>query len=228
MEYAGSTQNAAAKTSRWMQVGFSLCLVIAAVVATRRLIILSGPIPQGTTPAAKLDAFFASHTGLMVAHLVPALLFVLLVPAFYSRRFRGDAWIAGALYAVGAVIGLTAYVMTFHLVGGLVEAAAIVTFNSLFLYSLLRSFRWMWHRDRSLQQTWMTAAIGILLGIATMRPIMGAFFATSKLSHLQPDRFFGPAFWIGFCVNTLVVEVWLRRRQQSLFSLRHSQEASTV
>ena len=59
----------------------------------------------------------------------------------------------------------------------------------------------------------MTRAIGILLGIATTRPVMGVFFATSRITHLQPNRFFGIAFWIGFSVNTLLVESWLRSRR---------------
>jgi hypothetical protein len=58
----------------------------------------------------------------------------------------------------------------------------------------------------------MTRAIGILLGIATTRPIMGIFFATSPLTHLAPSQFFGIAFWIGFSINTVAVESWLRSR----------------
>ncbi|MGA8311144.1 MAG: hypothetical protein WB755_14015 [Terriglobales bacterium] len=58
----------------------------------------------------------------------------------------------------------------------------------------------------------MIRAIVILLGIATTRPVMGIFFATSRLTHLQPSQFFGIAFWIGFSINTLLVEVWLRSR----------------
>jgi hypothetical protein len=66
----------------------------------------------------------------------------------------------------------------------------------------------------------MTRAIGILLGIATTRPVMGVFFATSALTHLQPKQFFGIAFWIGFSINTLVVELWLRRRERSFHAER--------
>src|ERR1035441_11074087 len=40
-------------------------------------------------------------------------------------------------------------------------------------------------------------------GIATTRPVMGIFFATSRLTHLMPHEFFGIAFWIGF-TTTLV------------------------
>jgi hypothetical protein len=41
---------------------------------------------------------------------------------------------------------------------------------------------------------------------------MGVFFATSPLTHLEPGQFFGIAFWIGFSINTVVVELWLRSR----------------
>ncbi|HYK50356.1 MAG TPA: DUF2306 domain-containing protein, partial [Terriglobales bacterium] len=58
-----------------------------------------------------------------------------------------------------------------------------------------------------------TRAIAILLGIATTRPVMGVFFATSSVTHLSPPQFFGIAFWIGFSINTLIVELWLRSRE---------------
>jgi hypothetical protein len=56
----------------------------------------------------------------------------------------------------------------------------------------------------------MLRAIGILLGIATTRPVMGVFFATSRLTHLESSQFFGWAFWIGFSINAVVVEWYLR------------------
>jgi hypothetical protein len=40
---------------------------------------------------------------------------------------------------------------------------------------------------------------------------MGIFFATSALTHLTPQQFFGIAFWIGFSLNTLAIELWLRK-----------------
>jgi hypothetical protein len=39
---------------------------------------------------------------------------------------------------------------------------------------------------------------------------MAFFFATSPLTHLTPNQFFGIAFWIGFSINAVVVEIWLR------------------
>ena len=69
---------------------------------------------------------------------------------------------------------------------------------------------------------WLTRAVGILLGIATTRPVMGVFFATSRFTHLKPNQFFGIAFWIGFSLNTIILEMWLRavdRRNGDRFAL---------
>src|SRR5947207_15098313 len=67
--------------------------------------------------------------------------------------------------------------------------------------------------EHLLKRRWMTRAVGILLGIATTRPVMGIFFATSRITHLSPKQFFGIAFWIGFSINTVIVELWLRSQQ---------------
>src|SRR5260370_41715783 len=40
----------------------------------------------------------------------------------------------------------------------------------------------------------------------------GIFFATSRWTHLEPRQFFGIAFWIGFSINKIAVELWLRAR----------------
>ena len=42
--------------------------------------------------------------------------------------------------------------------------------------------------------------------IATIRPIVGIFFATRRLS---PHEFFGIAFWIGFTLHLILAEVWI-------------------
>ena len=42
------------------------------------------------------------------------------------------------------------------------------------------------------------------------RPVMAIFFATSRLTHLRPDEFFGIAMWLGFSFNLLVFELWIR------------------
>ena len=196
---------------RWLRVGFWACIVIAIAVVLRRTIALAHP-PQSAPPQlAELDAAFASHAGLTLAHILPALAFVVLTPFIYFRRFAGAVWPKRLLFPLGLVVGLTAYAMSKYSVGGWVERSAVLLFNSLFLFSLFRA--WNQRREPVLSLRWMTRAIAVLLGIATTRPVMGIFFATSRATHLSPQQFFGIAFWIGFSINTLVVELWLRSQE---------------
>jgi len=172
-----------------------------------------------------LDATFASHAGLTLAHIIPAMMFVLLAPFVFLRRFAGAAWPRRLIYPLGAIVGLTAYAMSRYSIGGWVERSAVLLFNSLFLFSLLRAFRWRRHGDSLLERQWLTRAIGILLGIATTRPVMGIFFATSRLTHWTPSQFFGIAFWIGFSLNAVAVELWLRSKGYRLSANARSSAA---
>jgi hypothetical protein len=203
-----------------LRVGFWICIAIAVAVVLRRLVALAHPSTSGPPQLAGLDASFESHAMLTVAHIVPALIFVLLVPLYFSRRFASAVWLERLLFLLGAIVGITAYAMSADAVGGWLERSAVLFFNTLFLYSLARAYRNAQNNQPALQRRWMTRAIGILLGIATTRPVMGVFFATSALTHLQPKQFFGMAFWIGFSINTLVVELWLRRRESPFHAER--------
>jgi hypothetical protein len=198
----------------WLKVGFWICVVIAVAVVLRRVVALEHPA-QGASPTAGLDAVFASHAGLTLAHILPAVAFVLLTPFVVSRRLWA-AWAERLFYPLGVVVGLTAYAMSVYSVGGWVERSAVLFFNSLFLFSLARAYGFMPRGEAAEKMRWTLRAVGILLGIATTRPVMGVFFATSRLTHLQPSQFFGIAFWIGFSINTIVIEFWLRSRGDRL------------
>jgi hypothetical protein len=211
------THNADAMTTdsqgspRWLRIGFWACIVISVAVVFRRIVALAHP-PQSAPPElAGLDAMFASHAALTLAHILPALAFVVCVPFVYLRRFAGAGWPERLLFPLGMVVGITAYAMSIYSVGGWVERSAVLFFNSLFLFSLARGWQLRQGEPR-LTLLWTTRAIAILLGIATTRPVMGIFFATSRLTHLTPKEFFGIAFWIGFSINTVAVELWLRSR----------------
>jgi hypothetical protein len=193
---------------RWLRIGFWACIVISVAVVLRRTAALAHP-PQSAPPQlAELDAAFASHAALTLAHILPALAFVLLTPFVYVRQFGGAAWPKRFLYPLGSVVGVTAYAMSKYSIGGWTERSAVLLFNSLFLFSLFQA--WRLRREPVLTLRWMTRAIAVLLGIATTRPVMGIFFATSRFTHLSPTQFFGIAFWIGFSINTLIVELLLR------------------
>jgi hypothetical protein len=77
-----------AQTSwRWLRIGFWACIVISVAVVLRRTVALAHP-PQSAPPQlAALDAAFASHATLTLAHIIPALAFVVVAPFVYLRRF---------------------------------------------------------------------------------------------------------------------------------------------
>ena len=58
----------------------------------------------------------------------------------------------------------------------------------------------------------MLPAFAVGIAVAAIRPIVGIFFTTARLTHLTPHDFFGIAFWLGFTVTILATEVWLRRK----------------
>jgi hypothetical protein len=62
----------------------------------------------------------------------------------------------------------------------------------------------------------MIRAFAIGLAVATIRPIIGVFFATSGLSGLMPSQFFGVAFWVGFVAHAVAAEVWIRHTRRAL------------
>jgi hypothetical protein len=56
----------------------------------------------------------------------------------------------------------------------------------------------------------MIRAFSIGLAVATVRPIIAVFFATSPFPGLTPYDFFGPGFWIGFSLHFITAKVWIQ------------------
>jgi Predicted membrane protein (DUF2306) len=190
-----------------------LLCIIALAAAIRRIVVLITP-PTAIPAMASLDAHFATHSTLTLIHIVPATIFVLLLPAWFSRRLTSNSLIhrriTYGLFLTGAITAVTALMLAKDPVGGINESAASLLFDSLFLFSLARA-AWLFHRGNvPLHRNWMMRAIAVLLGIATTRPVMGVFFATQRLTHLQPEQFFGTAFWIGFTTTYIAGEAYLR------------------
>jgi branched-subunit amino acid transport protein AzlD len=211
------------KAPLWLRIGFWISIVIAVAVVIRRVVALAIPTRNGPPQMSGLDDAFASHTALTLAHILPALLFVLIVPFIVLRPRNHPGWIDRFFYPLGAVVGLTAYAMSSYSIGGWTERSAVLLFDSLFLYSLARAFICRPQSNATLERRWKLRAIAILLGIATTRPVMGVFFATARLTHLLPQQFFGIAFWIGFSINVLIFELWIRSVDRRRVRALHSQ-----
>jgi hypothetical protein len=201
--------------SRLVWTVLLLLCFIAMAAALRRIVVLVLPPAVPRVPSmAALDNTFAARRALTLTHLIPALLFVTLLPAWFSRRIGGRVQlhrrITQALLILGVIIGVTAFALSLHPVGGLNEASAAILYDCLFLFCLARAWL-LWHRgDLPLHREWLTRGIAVLLGIATTRPVMGVFFATQSITHLSLHQFFGIAFWIGFTTTYIAGEAWLR------------------
>ncbi len=205
----------------WLLSGFWVCVVISIAIVVRRLSELIRPSHGRPPQMAAIDATFSSHPLLTAMHIVPAAIFVLLAAAVLLRRTSSE-WLERLFFPFGAITGVTAYAMSQYAIGGWIERCAVLVFNTWFLICLGRAYWFRLQGEPARKRAWITRAVGILLGIATTRPVMGLFFATSALTHLGPRQFFGIAFWIGFSINAVIVELWLRVNGRGVGSRRRS------
>jgi len=61
-----------------------------------------------------------------------------------------------------------------------------------------------------LYREWMIRVLAIGLAVSTTRPVVALFFATSRLTGLTVQQYFGVAFWIAFTLHVTVAEIWIR------------------
>lgn len=196
-----------------------LLVTIGLLAVTRRTyVLLNAPhAPARFAAAAAMDAGFANQHALTLLHILPAGLFMILMPLQFVGRIR-ERWIvwhrwAGRLLIIlGLIVGPSALVLSYTTpVGGANETAATTLFAVLFLIFLGLGFWNIRHRRIARHREWMIRAFGVALGVATTRPIVGAFFASGRLT---PHEFFGTAFWLGFTLTLLGAEVWIHHTQE--------------
>jgi len=195
---------------------FLLLCAIGIAAAIRRTVALASMPVDGPSPFANLDEHFAGKAGMTLLHIVPSLLFLLLLPLQFvstiRRRFpRFHRWIGRTLMMVGALVGVSALWLSADPTGGAVEATATILFGCLFLFFLVRAWWHIRNRRVELHREWAIRMAGLALGVATTLPIIAVFFATSRLTGLTPRQFFGPAMWIGFTVTYLAAEIWITK-----------------
>ena len=163
-----------------------LLVLIGIVIVIRRTLHIFAPSPA--TPnfpeAAALDAGFTSHPLLTMVHIIPGLLFVVLGPLQFVRRLRNrrprlHRWTGRVVIVSGLIVGSTALVMSPQMaIGGANETAATMFFALIFLFALTKGFLSIRGGKVALHREWMIRAFAIGLAVTTIRPIVGAFFAT--------------------------------------------------
>jgi uncharacterized membrane protein len=213
----------------WAAVIFLAFIGLA--VATRRMIVLFKPaaLSSPRNPAADLDVHFATERVLVLTHILPAMLFMVLGPLQFVRGLRSrypqvHRWSGRIFLGASTVVGISGLKLAFgKTIGGLDEKAAIMLFGTCFLISLAKA---LWHamrREFAQHREWMIRGYAIGLAVATIRPLMGTFFAAALMSGHKPEpaEFFGTAFWVGFTLQTMAAEVWINyTRPRQLIEFR--------
>ena len=210
----------AAKASRADVAGrFWIALLIlcaiGAAAASRRIFALASPPAAAARDFGRLDTHFAARASIILLHIVPSLLFVLLLPLQFITQLRehhpqAHRWTGRLILFLGIVLGASALQLSIQPVGGLLEGSATILFGSFFLFSLSKAWWHIRNRRVDLHREWVTRMTAIALGVATTRPIMAVFFATSRLTGLTPQQFFGPAMWLGFLSTYAAGEIWIQ------------------
>ena len=214
------------KRSRVVWIAVIFLAVAGLAVAARRTVALLRPgtlSPRTNSasamaaPAAAMDALFASQRALTLAHVIPAMLFMILGPLQFVRRIRErqpaiHRWSGRIFLTASAVVGISGlWMASGKTIGGMDEKAAIVLFGSFFLVALAKA---LWHamrREFARHREWMIRGYATGLAVATIRLIMAMFFASAVLrGHTpEPREFFGMAFWIGFTAQAVAAEMWI-------------------
>jgi uncharacterized membrane protein len=209
----------------WSAVIF-LAFIGVAVVVRRALVLLDPARFAGNfAPARALDDIFALHRPITLAHIIPGFLFMVLGPLQFVKSIRArylnvHRWSGRLFVASSLVIGFTAIWMSLAVpaIGGLNQAVATLLFAILFLFSLVKAVLHIRRREIPQHREWMLRAYAIGLAVATIRPIIGFFFATSRITHLTPHDFFGTAFWLGFTIQLIAAESWIQYTRSRLAS----------
>jgi uncharacterized membrane protein len=208
-----------------------LSLIGTAVVVRRTLnlvpILVNGyhaPAPTTNSTIAqfrKMDDIFARYPVLTLIHILPALLFIAIGPFQFNKNIRNKypKWhrrMGRVFLLCGVIIGITGFVMSIVMpaIGGVNQAASTVMFSLFFLYALYKAFGHIRKGNSILHREWMTRAYAIGLAVATIRPIIGVFFATSRFTGLTPHEFFGTGFWIGFVLHLIIAEAWINKTRE--------------
>jgi uncharacterized membrane protein len=187
-----------------------LLAIIGIGAAVGRMLNLGRGIGPPTTDPVEIG--FARYPLLTMLHIVPGALFMVLGPLQFVRRIRSrhlrfHRWSGRLFVAAGALIGVSGLVMGVVMpIGGANETAATTFFALIFLVSLAQAVRQIRRGDVARHREWMLRAFAVGLAIATIRPIVGLFFA---LSTMSPREFFGIAFWLGFSSHLIAAEIWI-------------------
>jgi uncharacterized membrane protein len=225
------------KPKRWLVGAFwsvvVILVIIGVVAASGRIFVLSDPArgeriateileritkvrPPNAAPVVQdqkaVEAGYQQQSALVLAHVVPGLLFMILgpfqfIPGMRSRHPQLHRWSGRIFLLASGVIGTSGLLMGWKTpIGGASETTAITFFGGLFLFELGKAFLHVRRRQIAQHREWMIRAFILGLAIATDRPMFGLFFVFSRMPL---PEFFAIALWLSFCLHLVAAEVWI-------------------
>ncbi len=194
--------------------GVVILIITLFVSSFLRISNLDYSIRTGIMPLENsIDFGLAQKPFLTLLHILPGCLFLLLGVWQFIRPFRNryisfHRWMGRLYILIGLLVAITALIMGFVVrFGGWTETVAVTIFGIYFLYALLKAYRHIRKKEYKLHREWMIRAFSVGIAVATMRPVIGLFFAFTDIPF---HKFFGPTFWIAFLLHLLVAEAWIR------------------
>ena len=162
------------------------------------------------------DAHYARQAGAVLAHAIPALLFIGLAPFQFVRRIRAERpelhrWSGRVCVAAGLLLGAGGLVLAFKTAldyGGPSETSAAMALGIVLLFSLGKAVMHIRRGEIAQHREWMIRAFAMGLAAGSVT-VVGMFFAISTTVRAGPRPFLGTAFWLGFTINLIGAEAWI-------------------
>jgi len=169
---------------------------------------------------------FREYSVARMAHMVPGLLFMLIVPLQFISSIRQH------YPKLHKVIGYTALTLSVALIpSGLIFAFAYpyvgfkeqvptVFYTSIYIACVYMGVRAILRRDISTHREWMVRVYAMGLGIYAIRVWYSLFL---HLSDQPSTEFFASAFWIGIAFNLIVAETWINLTRKPSLKVKQYQ-----
>jgi hypothetical protein len=191
-----------------------LCVLLGVSSSVQRFItVTTALLAQEPLSIDPYEMRYVEHPFLTYFHVVSGLVFMLLLPLQFVPRIR-NKWI-GFHHISGRIVVVSGIVAALSGIAyGLITpirvpllATAAVLFGLLLLLALGKAMYHILRREIALHREWMIRAFAIALGISTIRMIV---MSCLVLTDMDIKEFYGISFWIGWPLNVVVAEIWIR------------------
>ena len=219
----------------WCGVAILAAIGIAAAVG-RTVSVASGGltydqvrqmVPAGAAEEAfGFDRWFVTYPLLTLLHVIPGSIFLVLAPFQLSAHIRNShlrfhRWSGRVLVVAALAYGLSGLVLgPLFPYGGPGARAAIIFFDTPFLFALVRAFIAIRRHDVRRHREWMIRVFAIALGIATVRVVGLVLIGISGGSFHDSA---GISFWTGWGLNYAAAELWIRHTRSEAIAVKVSQ-----